>query len=197
MKNYILPTPTEETPHVIKDYPYGFRERTEMLIWIEKDKKGIQSRVCRQTKNPKTNRLNKPKKSVYSDLFFLYTDSETGHVQSTGYDFFDSVERMNTIHNHLMENGLNQHMTQTEKNNFIRSLYFLQYQSFPHRKYSDQTRQEAISILAKNKVMLKDIKFEKIFDEFVTLPPDETGEKNLIKTTVTHYNLCTGQGETI
>jgi len=198
MKTYILPTPTEETPYRISDYPYGFRERTEMLIWIEKDKKGIQSRVCRQTKNPKNNRWNKPKKSTYSDLFFLYRDSETGHVQSEGHDFNYSVEHMNTAHNHIIENSLNHYMTQQEKNNFKRSLYYLQYVSLPYRKYSDQTRQEAISILAKNKIILKDVQFENIFYNFKSLPPDEAEGTDCIKTTVTHYELNTAHaGETI
>lgn len=62
------------------DYPYGFRERTTMYDYLEfSPKHGF--RHCSQTVNPKTNRLNNPKKSTYYPVMVLGTD-EKGHVQS-------------------------------------------------------------------------------------------------------------------
>ena len=41
-----------ETAYIIEDYPFGFRLRCKMRVWIESDKKkGM--RVVRQTTNPK------------------------------------------------------------------------------------------------------------------------------------------------
>ena len=55
---------SEATAYVVADYPYGFRERTQIRYWLEhKPKKGW--RFVSQTLNPKTSRWNKPKASTY------------------------------------------------------------------------------------------------------------------------------------
>ena len=72
-----------ETAYVVDDYPYGFRLRCKIRYWIETTKNG--DRVCTQTTNPKrsTETWNKPKKSTYSDLMYLYLN-EDDHVKSSG-----------------------------------------------------------------------------------------------------------------
>ncbi len=61
---------TEETPYIIKDYPYGFK-KCLMRVWVESVKnKG--DRYCTQTQNPKTFVWNKPKKSTYTGVMILY-----------------------------------------------------------------------------------------------------------------------------
>lgn len=71
----------------VDDYPYGFRLRTKVRYWVEfRPGKGF--RFLTQTLNPKTDRWNKPKASVYSELAGnMYLD-EKGHVEYqslTGY----------------------------------------------------------------------------------------------------------------
>ena len=74
---------SEATAYVVDDYPYGFRERTQIRYWLEhKPKKGW--RFVSQTLNPKTSRWNKPKASTYAEWgAAMYLDG-AGHVQWTG-----------------------------------------------------------------------------------------------------------------
>lgn len=86
-----LPEPTEQNPIVVKDYPYGFRLRTQARYYIETTKKG--QRSVFQTLNPKTNAWNKPKKSTYSDILVLYRDKSNGHIENHGLSFgYDGIE---------------------------------------------------------------------------------------------------------
>jgi len=67
------------------DYPYG-RLRTSMFFSLEwNKKKGYRS--TRQTINPKTGLLNKPKKSTYYPIMLLREDVETGHFDFSGWRF--------------------------------------------------------------------------------------------------------------
>lgn len=71
---------SEETAYLVDDYPYGFRERTQIRYWLEsKPKKGW--RFVSQTKNPKTDRWNKPKASTYSEWGAVMYLDENNHVQ--------------------------------------------------------------------------------------------------------------------
>jgi hypothetical protein len=91
-----LPTSAVAT---INDYPYG-RLKCTMTISIEFDKKkGF--RVVRQTINPKTNRLNAPKKSTYSDLCVL-TDTD-GFINAKHISF-NGGEEINKGCKFLAEN---------------------------------------------------------------------------------------------
>lgn len=105
-----------ENAYIIDDYPYG-RSRTEMRIWVETNKNG--QRVARQTKNPKTGRWNKSKKSTYSPAMALYVDDK-GHIQSAslgygagseGYNKFkekypDTMEKLPKEHRISIESGI-------------------------------------------------------------------------------------------
>jgi hypothetical protein len=74
---------SEETALHVEDYPYGRTVRTTIRYWIESvPRKG--DRFCSQTLNPKTGRWNKPKKSTYSDVMFLYREADTGYIKHTG-----------------------------------------------------------------------------------------------------------------
>lgn len=74
---------SEASAYLVPDYPYGFRERTQIRYWLEaKPKKGW--RFVSQTMNPKTGRWNKPKASTYAAWgAAMYLDAE-GHVQWSG-----------------------------------------------------------------------------------------------------------------
>lgn len=65
-------------PTMVDDYPYG-RLKCEMTFSIE-FKKGKGYRSVRQSKNPKTGRINNPKKSVYYNFLYMFKDEETGHI---------------------------------------------------------------------------------------------------------------------
>ena len=74
---------SEATAYLVDDYPYGFRERTQIRYWLEhKPKKGW--RFVSQTLNPKTNRLNKPKASTYMDWGGAMFLDDKGHVHWDG-----------------------------------------------------------------------------------------------------------------
>jgi hypothetical protein len=74
---------SEATAYVVDDYPYGFRERTQIRYWLEaKPKKGW--RFVSQTMNPKTNRWNKPKASTYIEWGAAMYLDDKGHVHWDG-----------------------------------------------------------------------------------------------------------------
>lgn len=82
-----------DTAYVVADYPYGFRLRCQMRIWIETNKNG--SRVVSQTTNPKVPGTvwNKPKASTYTPLRVLFLD-EQGHVQNEGLSIYAETAKI-------------------------------------------------------------------------------------------------------
>tara|TARA_R110000868_G_scaffold410704_1_gene699968 strand:+ start:756 stop:1322 length:567 start_codon:yes stop_codon:yes gene_type:complete len=81
MKNFIK---TAEKIEVL-NYPYSFNLKTTLFDSIEfNSKKGY--RHITQTINPKTGRVNNPKKSTYSPLLFRYYD-EKGHIKTMSHHF--------------------------------------------------------------------------------------------------------------
>lgn len=69
----------------VENYPYGFTLKTTLYDYIEfHPKKGY--RHCTQTINPKSGRLNNPKKSTYYALLFRYYN-EVGHIKCLSYSF--------------------------------------------------------------------------------------------------------------
>ena len=71
MKNFIKTAEKIE----ISNYPYSFNLKTTLTSTIDFDpKKGY--RESRQTINPKTGRINNPKKSTYYPLILRYFDAE-------------------------------------------------------------------------------------------------------------------------
>lgn len=78
--------PTTEV-YTVTDYPYGYHLRTEKYYSIE-HKKGHGFRTIEQTLNPKTGKLNNPKKGLYHPVALLYLNDE-GHVKLHVEDFYD------------------------------------------------------------------------------------------------------------
>ena len=87
-----LPT-TEKI--ISENYPYGFREKTTKTDYLEFSRK-FGFRHCSQTVNPKTGRLNNPKKSTYYEIMLLATD-EKGHCKTMVLDFYDNKRKDSTI----------------------------------------------------------------------------------------------------
>lgn len=74
--------------HTVENYPYGFRLKTSMTFSLEfNPKKGFRS--VSQSVNPKTGKLNKPKKSTYNYLKVLNL-SDDGKVTCHSADFYDT-----------------------------------------------------------------------------------------------------------
>lgn len=83
----------------VKDYPYG-RLRTSMFFSLEfKDGKGF--RAVRQSINPKTGKLNKPKKSTYSQIILL--DNTDNFCTYTHKEFY-KIEEFNSLCEFLNDN---------------------------------------------------------------------------------------------
>ena len=69
----------------VDNYPYGFTLKTTLFDYMEFDqKKGY--RHCTQTINPKTGRINNPKKSTYYEFMLRYRN-EIGHIKTKTIDF--------------------------------------------------------------------------------------------------------------
>lgn len=79
----------------VPNYPYGFKLKTTLYDYVEFDKKKGYRHV-KQTMNPKTNRLNAPKKSTYYD-FFLRTKDEKGHIKIATINFNVQFEKLNNV----------------------------------------------------------------------------------------------------
>jgi len=85
------------------DYPYG-RNVCHITFNIEfKQKKGF--RFVTQTTNPKNNRVNAPKRSVYSDFMVMIKD-EKGHFKPLSFDLlgYGDIDRIvKFLANHTVE----------------------------------------------------------------------------------------------
>ncbi len=80
------------TEAVSNDYPYG-RLRCTAKWWIEDNgKKGM--RVCFQTINPKTGRINAPKKGNYWPVVILVKNPENGHFENHTVSNYSDVAEL-------------------------------------------------------------------------------------------------------
>ena len=112
MKNFIK---TNEKI-AVENYPYGYVLKTTLFDELEfNSKKGYRS--IKTTINPKTGRLNAPKKSTYSNLIVRYFD-ENNHVKSFHFDF-NGTENINKVMKFINENFQN---FTTEEINYFYSL---------------------------------------------------------------------------
>ena len=67
------------------DYPYGWKKTTATFALEHKKGKGF--RTVFQTINPKTGRINKPKKSTYSPVLLMHKNEE-GHFKYSQASFY-------------------------------------------------------------------------------------------------------------
>lgn len=94
-----------ETAYKVDDYPYGYTLRTSIFYWIETaPKKG--DRFCSATLNPKTGRMNKPKKSTYYNLAAMYLNGD-GHVKFGGVTIYTDKEKVTAFVEQVGMNNLN------------------------------------------------------------------------------------------
>jgi hypothetical protein len=84
---------SEATAYVVADYPYGFRERTQIRYWLE-SKPGKGYRFMAQTMNPKTGRWNKPKASTYVDFAAAMYLDDKAHVEWDGIGAYSDERKI-------------------------------------------------------------------------------------------------------
>jgi len=93
--NFLFNHTSPETAKTVKDYPWGFKLRTEQRYWIETvAKKG--DRFVTQTKNPKSGLWCKPKKSTYSCLIVM-VENEKQHVSSSSVNIYAHKDKVKTF----------------------------------------------------------------------------------------------------
>lgn len=83
---------SEETAYIIADYPYGFKLRCQMKVWLEyREGKGF--RMVTRTSNPKKPGMwNKEKTSTYASLgACLYLD-ENDHIHQSAVSLYSTIE---------------------------------------------------------------------------------------------------------
>lgn len=81
------------TAYLVADYPYGFRNRTQIRYWLENaPKKGW--RLVSQTMNPATGSWNKPKASTYAAWGGAMYLDDNGHVQWEGIGPYSSDQKI-------------------------------------------------------------------------------------------------------
>lgn len=85
--------------HTVNNYPYG-RLKCEMTFSVE-FKKGKGFRAVRQSVNPKTGRINNPKKSTYQDIMVL--DVTDGFAKFKTREFY-KIENFNDTMRWLSDN---------------------------------------------------------------------------------------------
>lgn len=99
MTNTFFPTSHKDTVH---DYPYGRLQCTRSQ-WVEfKPKEGF--RHVTQTVNPKTGRLNAPKKSTYVDVMVLYLEEKTGYLKPYSFRWYE-LDKLNERTKWMEENA--------------------------------------------------------------------------------------------
>lgn len=90
MKTILRGHTSFETAYKVENYPFGFRKKTTLHIWIESvAKKG--DRVWRQTIDPSTGKLCAAKASTFDNIKWLFLD-EQNHVQSSGLSIYSKKE---------------------------------------------------------------------------------------------------------
>lgn len=81
---------SQETAHLVDDYPYGSL-RCQIRFWVERHpKRGF--RFVSQTLNPKTLRWNNPKQGTYSLLAMAMFLDEKNHISHASLSEYSSVE---------------------------------------------------------------------------------------------------------
>lgn len=80
-----------ETAVTILDYPYGFKLRCQMRVWVE-FRKGKGFRYVTQTSNPKRpGTWNKPKAGTYSRVSMAIAQDENGHLSPVSLTEYSSL----------------------------------------------------------------------------------------------------------
>lgn len=169
-----IPTAEKVT---VDNYPYGFTLKTTLYDFMEfNPKKGY--RHVTQTINPKTNRLNNPKKGTYY-TFLLRYKNEDNHIKVKSIDFNTYFHNMNEPAKKVAE--IWEILTDEEKEYLISNYkYNLQVACIASVQYAGTDTDTATK------------EFKKLlnyFYEFAII--EEKKVKGVIKKVITGYNVNT------
>jgi hypothetical protein len=93
------------TAYHITDYPYGFKLRCEMKVWLEY-REGMGVRMVTQTSNPKKPGVwNKPKASTYCRLTGNLFLDEQNHIHWKGLVGWEKVSELEQFLQDFPENA--------------------------------------------------------------------------------------------
>ena len=126
----------------VKNYPYG-RLKTSMFFSVEFNKKrGFRS--VQQTINPKTGKLNNPKKSTYQDVLIL-DQNEDGFCKYQSLEFYH-IEKLPEVLQSLSDNYdlFNEEM---HKHLFARIISFLKVETIALVAYCGADQKTVLEIL--------------------------------------------------
>lgn len=76
----------------VNNYPYGRLQCTAFFSLEHKAGSGFRSVF--QTINPKTGRLNNPKKSTYAPIVAMYENTENNHIHYEHYSYYDNNSKI-------------------------------------------------------------------------------------------------------
>lgn len=95
---------SEETAYHIADYPYGFKLRCEMKVWLEtREGKGV--RMVTRTSNPKKPGLwNKSKVSTYCAVTGNLFLDENDHIHWQGISGLEQIAKLEQFLQDFPEN---------------------------------------------------------------------------------------------
>lgn len=122
---------TVNDKQIVSSYPYG-RLRTQATFSLEfRHGKGFRSVF--QTVNPKTGRINNPKKGTYHDI--MYMTNEDGFVRFKYRSFYD-IAKFNDV-TEFLNNHFHLYTPEQMKYLYIRTAEFLKVELYALRVYAN------------------------------------------------------------
>lgn len=169
MSNPLVGHSSAATAFNVKNYPYGFKLKCEMRFWVE-SVPGKGDRYVMQSVNPKTGRLNAPKKSVYSTYIYMTIDSD-GHVHpvylnARSSDFLYNIQSLFALFGEDAFSEIQQQNIRTEfSHNFVMECAFVA------RRIKDESlHQKYVEWAGKIAARVINIEFINIFNDWEECP---------------------------
>lgn len=194
-KTFLKGYDSETNAFLIRDYPYG-RLRCLKKVWIETDKKGNQ-RTANQTQNPKTLKWNKPKKSTYSDMIFLYIDhNEKDYLKPFHISLNVGYTKLKATHQYLIDNEieLNDHQKRSFFTSYINNS-IISY-NWNYQSYKQETQKEYYKSIISNieRMKLRKNDFINLFTDIqpLTVPDIAKEDRNPYFRSNGTFDLLTG-----
>lgn len=125
----------------VDNYPYG-RLKTKATFSLEfSSKKGFRSVF--QTINPKTGRINKPKKGVYHEI--MYMSDTDGFIKFHAREFY-KIEEFNNVTDFLF-NNFSLFNEEQRKYLYSKVVSFLKLQMYVYKVYCNVETEKSLEIV--------------------------------------------------
>lgn len=137
-------TITVNDTKTVNDYPYGFTLKTTQTYTIE-FKAGKGFRGVTQTVNPKTGRLNQPKKGVYNDI--MYIADTDGRMTFHSISFYE-LAKFNDVMQFISDNF--SLFTKEQANYlYIKAISFLKLELYSLKVYCNVSTDKVYPLIDK------------------------------------------------